>query len=115
MARPEAARGETAAAARARLHTELLCKLVLERLNEEFYAATLAGLSYDLYPTCYGVAIRVDGFSHKLPALAVRICAEIASLAASPSDEGQLRRVCLSHELALANAGFAPEKRCAEI
>lgn len=91
-----------------RVLTELVAKVALEMLIEESYAATVAGLRYEIHsssqgwnvqvttlaswsilpracrislaaPPCF--CVQVDGFSHKLPLLSRRVCEALASIA----------------------------------
>ena len=78
----------------------------LEALNEELYAATVAGLHYDLGPSVHGVLLSVDGFSHKLSKLAATVCEAFAALGTSDVDAEVYARVKSALELRLANSGF---------
>jgi len=49
--------------------TALYVKSVNEQLNEFSYPATLAGLSYQLYPHVRGVSVRISGYHDKQPLL----------------------------------------------
>ncbi len=119
--------------------------MALEQLNEESYAATVAGLSYDLarsghgardapaplaprlpFPRprpctagpasrappgleppscggCAGLQLQVEGFSHKLPQLLLRVVSTLAALADAPCDAPLFARVAERLELALQN------------
>ena len=82
----------------------------LEALNEELYAATVAGLHYDLGRRC-GVLLSVDGFSHKLSKLAATVCEAFAALGTSDVDAEVYARVKSALELRLANSGFDVDAR----
>ena len=47
----------------------LYVKTVNEQLNEFSYPATLAGLSYQLYPHVRGISVRISGYHDKQPLL----------------------------------------------
>jgi len=49
--------------------TSLYVKNVNEQLNEFSYPATLAGLSYQLYPHVRGISVRISGYHDKQPLL----------------------------------------------
>jgi secreted Zn-dependent insulinase-like peptidase len=94
------------ASPRSYLLTELATLACLEALNEELYAATVAGLHYDLGPSVHGVLLSVDGFSHKLSKLAATVCEAFAALGSSDVDAEVYARVKSALELRLANSGF---------
>jgi len=91
----------------------LAVEVALELLNEESYAATVAGLSYDLARSTHGLQLQVEGFSHKLARLLLRIIATLASLADAPCDAALFARVKqvalgLGSRLGLANPNPNP-------
>ena len=72
----------------------LAVDLTLEGLNEASYAATTAGLAYSLVGTARGFVVSAAGFSHKAPALALRVCDALNRTLTSPVDEA-LFGLCL--------------------
>jgi len=96
--------------ARMRVMREVAAKVTLERMNTDAYAATVAGLAYDLSPSELGWQLQVDGFSHKLGHLLERVCTELYAVASRPCDAPTLSRVLNDYRLALRNAGFAPSE-----
>ncbi|KOO22827.1 insulin-degrading enzyme-like protein [Chrysochromulina tobinii] len=96
--------------ARMRVMREVAAKVTLERMNTDAYAATVAGLAYDLSPSELGWQLQVDGFSHKLGHLLERVCTELYAVASRPCDAPTLARVLNDYQLALRNAGFAPSE-----
>ena len=78
------------------------------------YAATVAGLGYSLSPSGHGFTISAAGFSHKLPALALRVCSALSTTATSPCDTVLFDRAVQKLKLALQNAGHVAAERAHE-
>lgn len=99
--------------AEARLLSEMGVKVVVETLNEESYAATIAGLGYELWATLRGWCMQVAGFSHKAPELLLKLCEALAVLAETPCDLSLWSRVSEEKARKLANANFrSPDLAC---
>ena len=81
----------------------LAVEVALELLNEDSYAATVAGLSYDLARSTHGLQLQVEGYSHKLPPLLLRVVSTLAGLADAPCDAALFGRVKQRLELGLKN------------
>ena len=92
--------------AEARLLSEMGVQVVVETLNEESYAATIAGLGYELWATLRGWCMQVAGFSHKAPELLLKLCEALAVLAETPCDLSLWSRVSEEKARKLANANF---------
>ncbi|KAL6745941.1 Metalloenzyme, LuxS/M16 peptidase-like protein, partial [Haematococcus lacustris] len=60
--------------------TQLALRLVEDSLNEDAYQADVAGLHYSTSPEGRaGVELKVEGFSHRLPLLALRLVRTLAA------------------------------------
>jgi len=81
----------------------LAVEVSLELLNEESYAATVAGLSYDLARSVHGYQLQVEGFSHKLKQMLLRVASTLAGLADTPPDDALLSRLVQRMKLGLQN------------
>ena len=92
----------------------LASEVALEALNEASYAATVAGLGYSLSATLHGFALSAAGFSHKLVALALRVCEALAATLAGPVDAPTYERAKQKLSLSLANAGHVASERAHE-
>jgi secreted Zn-dependent insulinase-like peptidase len=89
----------------------LVVECALELLNEESYAATVAGLGYHVLHTSKGFEVHVEGYSHKLHRLLLRVCEIFASLALQAVDSAVLERVRQSVHVRLLNEGFEARTR----
>eukprot|EP00208_Stichococcus_sp_RCC1054_P001535 CAMPEP_0206142388 /NCGR_PEP_ID=MMETSP1473-20131121/16665_1 /ASSEMBLY_ACC=CAM_ASM_001109 /TAXON_ID=1461547 /ORGANISM="Stichococcus sp, Strain RCC1054" /LENGTH=1083 /DNA_ID=CAMNT_0053537371 /DNA_START=256 /DNA_END=3510 /DNA_ORIENTATION=+ len=66
---------------RAAALTHLIAKLLEDALCETAYQAEVAGLNFEVSPEgTAGLALRLDGFSHRLPALASAVFRALAEL-----------------------------------
>ena len=104
----EDAADDPAEPARRRVLRDLTALVTLEQMVTDSYAATLAGLSYQVLTTERGFAIYVCGFSHKLPLLLRRVCLELRRCAEAPCDAPTLERVLHDYRQALTNEHFEP-------
>ena len=86
---------------------EVGSRYIAEVINEEAYAATLCGYSYELSASEHGLNLEVVGFSHKLPMLVKTICDALKQLADAPADRPTLELVLSEYELDRKNACFA--------
>lgn len=80
----------TTANARNNAISRIWCELALEDLNEQFYAAEVAGMHFNLFPQQSGVTLHIAGFSDRQPEL---FKALMRSLAAHRSSEQQFQTV----------------------
>lgn len=55
------------------VHARVWCELVLDKLNEQFYDAEVAGINFNLYSQQSGISIHLSGFSERQPELLARI------------------------------------------
>ena len=93
----------------------LIVEAALDILQEDTYAATVAGLSYELLVTRRGYALTVEGFSHKLGSLALRIVGALTSIAAGACTDAVYARCAQAVSLRLENAGHTAEERARQI
>lgn len=64
----------------------LYLELLKDSLNEYAYAAELAGLSYDLQNTIYGMYLSVKGYNDKQPILLKKIIEKMATFEIDEKD-----------------------------
>lgn len=81
-------------------------RYVIESINADAYAATIAGYSYEIGANPHGWYIEVHGFSHKLARVLRRLCAALRALADAPADAPMLQRVLTEYEQQRRNACF---------
>jgi len=109
VSRPAAMAGaDRKAIAIERLMNVVAAKVVLEAINADSYAATLAGFTYEVSFEERGWYLEVHGFAHKLKLLLTTLCRGLHELSVTPCDELVLKRVLGQQQLALANAHFSP-------
>jgi len=61
------------ASARTYACSRIWCELGLEKLNEAFYDAEVAGIHFNLFPQQSGITLHISGFSDKQPELFTQI------------------------------------------
>ncbi|SEG70286.1 insulinase family protein [Marinobacterium lutimaris] len=76
----------------------LFARMLDDRMNEDFYDASLAGLSASIYPHMRGFGIRISGYNQRQPVLLDSILDEIKQ---QPESESRFRRIknALTEEL----------------
>lgn len=88
------------------LLASLAVDMTLDALQEASYAATVAGLDYELSASVHGFTVSAAGFSHKLASLALRVCAALAhTLSSAACDATLFERAKQRLALTLSNAG----------
>ena len=83
----------------------LAVEVTTETLAEATYAATVAGVGYTLGVSLHGYTISSGGFSHKTPALALRVCEALAAVAFKPINPALFERAVHKMRLSLQNYG----------
>lgn len=97
------------------LLASLAVDMTLDALQEDSYAATVAGLDYELSASVHGFTVSAAGFSHKLASLALRVCAALAhTLSSAACDAALFERAKQRLALTLSNAGHMAAERARE-
>lgn len=77
--------------------TKLWLELFLDRINEKFYPATTAGLSYNIYVQQHGLTLHSSGLSGNQIALLQDVLAELQNFEFSPARFDELKAQLVKH------------------